>query len=353
MSCGCFTLRRNKSPSLETSEHVNFVPTHLFHMGQHTTKEPPVATKAEEDEETYRLRIDGDLEEERPADLPPSSRLSYGHLTVINTLPSEPSTNKEQPLLRRSEEHIEVVVKRYLSDSKGPKDFQQEYRLLRDVLGPHPNLVRVFSCHDNYGMLCMPRYRGCVYTLMCDPSVALDSRDVRNLFAQMATAVAYCHARLVAHRDVKLENFLVDVRHADPRPYTPDRALVKLTDFEFSSQFRDMDALVEVHCGSVNYASPELLSSHPYSPFASDVWALGVALHVMQFREYPFGHPSGTAKQTAQAIVNTRLRLDDTCTGSLRRVLEGTMCHNVPRRLTASKLVVHDYITTQDVVDRP
>lgn len=123
-----------------------------------------------------------------------------------------------------------------------------------------------------------------------------------HLFRQIMSAVAYCHAQEVAHRDLKCENILLDAKFN-----------VKLIDFGFAKCFKSVPAtsgekkmealylergvlpkiekdtnLSETYCGSYAYASPEILKGIPYDPFLSDVWAMGCVLFAMVFGRLPF-----------------------------------------------------------------
>ncbi|XP_055334359.1 testis-specific serine/threonine-protein kinase 3-like [Paramacrobiotus metropolitanus] len=85
---------------------------------------------------------------------------------------------------------------------------------------------------------------------------------------QLVNAIEYIHALGAAHRDIKLENILMD----------DTRSVLKLTDFGFSTD--DAARLSTTFCGSKAYAAPELIRAVPYSPQAVDVWALGCVFFV-------------------------------------------------------------------------
>lgn len=77
--------------------------------------------------------------------------------------------------------------------------------------------------------------------------------EVRVLFGQLCLAVAYVHDKGIVHRDLKLENVLLD-----------ERCRVKLGDFGFTREF-DKNSLLETYCGTTGYASPEMLLSKKYT----------------------------------------------------------------------------------------
>jgi len=84
-----------------------------------------------------------------------------------------------------------------------------------------------------------------------------------HVFAQILSAVNYCHMSGVVHRDLKAENLLLD---ADMN--------IKLADFGFSNYFSDFSPL-ETWCGSPPYAAPELFEGKKYSGPKADIWSLG------------------------------------------------------------------------------
>jgi len=93
---------------------------------------------------------------------------------------------------------------------------------------------------------------------------------------QMLLAVAYLHAHQIAHRDLKLENFLYANK---------DSNLLKLIDFGFA-KFYDRSTKMTQACGSVHYVAPEVLRKS-YTEKA-DVWSLGVITYMLLTGSPPF-----------------------------------------------------------------
>lgn len=111
---------------------------------------------------------------------------------------------------------------------------------------------------------------------------SLSETEACKYFQQLASAVTYCHSKNVVHRDLKLENLLLDKFYN-----------LKLVDFGFARKVNTSAELSQTFCGSNAYASPEILKSIPYDPKMSDCWAIGVILFAMMYGELPFDDTKG------------------------------------------------------------
>merc|ERR1719210_1113749 len=86
---------------------------------------------------------------------------------------------------------------------------------------------------------------------------------------QMLLAIVYLHKCEIAHRDLKLENFLFQKKETD---------YVKLIDFGLS-KFVNKDINMTQAYGTLGYMAPEVLS-RSYTKLA-DMWSLGVIVYMM------------------------------------------------------------------------
>lgn len=189
-------------------------------------------------------------------------------------------------------EHIELKVRRALkvfsSDSEYAgilrKKFVQEGRMLADLR--HPRIVRVydFALDDETGtpyfaMDLVVSPSGGPRTLEAVCKGGVDEDQVAGWFRDICEGLAYIHSKGVVHRDVALDNILID---ADGHAVLTDFGIARITGETYR---RRIDVTVtmplptgEKLCmGKGLYMAPELQSGTPATP-ASDAYAVGVLL---------------------------------------------------------------------------
>ena len=100
---------------------------------------------------------------------------------------------------------------------------------------------------------------------------------VQKIFTQLLGAVTHVHDLSCVHRDLKLENILLD-KHEN----------VKLVDFGFTREYEGKASYLQTFCGTVCYSAPEMLKGEKYAGEKVDVWSLGVILYALVTGELPF-----------------------------------------------------------------
>eukprot|EP01032_Pedospumella_encystans_P018673 gene18673-21248_t len=110
------------------------------------------------------------------------------------------------------------------------------------------------------------------------PKKYLDEAWAKQLALQLFSAVAHIHSRGIAHRDIKLQNILVDQNNDHV-------AQLKLIDFGYGSRY--VGALpMRTKCGTPYTTAPEVIREH-YDE-RCDVWSCGVVLYIMLCGRRPF-----------------------------------------------------------------
>lgn len=88
--------------------------------------------------------------------------------------------------------------------------------------------------------------------------------------------IRYCHNRCITHRDIKLENLLLD-----------DKNNIKIIDFGFSTCIPN-EKKIKIFCGTPSYMGPEIVNKTEYCGPPADIWALGVLLFTILSGCFPY-----------------------------------------------------------------
>lgn len=160
------------------------------------------------------------------------------------------------------------------------------------------------------------------------------------MFTQLISGVWYIHQKKIVHRDLKLENLLLD-RHRN----------VIITDFGFANRFEHRsDDLMQTSCGSPCYAAPELVISEGlYVGSAVDIWSCGVILYAMLAGYLPFdddpANPDGdNINLLYRYIVNTPLTFPDYVSAEARDLLSLMLVPDPTRRADLETIMSHHWL---------
>lgn len=143
----------------------------------------------------------------------------------------------------------------------------------------HPNIMELFEViHTGTSIYLVFEYLDQdLKKILDDTSSGLAEKVARNYMWQLLKGIAFCHTRRILHRDLKLQNLLVN-----------KDGVVKLADFGLA---RGMSLPLRVYTKEVVtlwYRAPELLlGAEIYGP-AVDIWSLGCIFYEMLTKKVLF-----------------------------------------------------------------
>lgn len=157
----------------------------------------------------------------------------------------------------------------------------QEIQALRNLR--HPNVIRILDVADHPDSVCfiMEFAAGGELRGYVERNKALSEEESRHFFKQIVRAVHYVHSKKIIHRDLKLENILLDGQNR-----------CKIVDFGLSDYVSSKERTV-TDAGTEAYLAPEVYNgnSGDSDPYKIDVWSLGVILYALAHGRLPFSRP--------------------------------------------------------------
>lgn len=128
---------------------------------------------------------------------------------------------------------------------------------------------------------------------------------------------------------------------------------IKLGDFGFACQLSHEGELKRQTCGTPNYIAPQAVSGFGYS-FSSDVWAVGVILFRLKFRQCPF--ESRSVKQTLEKVKTCQYVFPkgEKISSDLKDLIQKIFVINYDERLTLDQILAHPFLyEEQNLLTRP
>ncbi|KAI9302327.1 kinase-like domain-containing protein [Cunninghamella echinulata] len=234
------------------------------------------------------------------------------------------------------------------TSNKTPKQIAKEYareenremRTIREahimMLLRHPNIVGLkdLVVAGPYFYILMDYVNGGQLLHYIVKRQRLSERRARSFARQITSALDYMHRNSIVHRDLKIENILID----------KSGRKIKIIDFGLSNLFCPERQLT-TYCGSLYFAAPELLRATPYKGPEVDVWSLGVVIYVMVTGSVPFDDKSmpGLHDKIKRGEVNYPSHLSDECLDLLKRIF----ITDPAQRIYLSDIALHPWINLE------
>ncbi|KAL8916703.1 MAG: hypothetical protein Q9208_008350 [Pyrenodesmia sp. 3 TL-2023] len=193
-------------------------------------------------------------------------------------------------------------------EQKVETSLQRELEIMKSI--HHHSLVRLkaFSIEDRRALLILNYCPGgdLFDVAAFHPSLLVPSL-IRRIFAELVAAVRYLHGLYIVHRDIKLENVLVNLPISDLTKVTDWQThrypVITLTDLGLGRWIPKPpeSPLLTTRCGSEEYTAPEILMGQEYDGRATDAWSLGVVLFALMEGRLPFEPLPGSRQKSARS----------------------------------------------------
>ncbi|CDO93613.1 unnamed protein product [Kluyveromyces dobzhanskii CBS 2104] len=244
----------------------------------------------------------------------------------------------------KSDESKNVAIKLIRRDTI-PKSSEKEVKIYREINAlkhlTHPNIVTLEEVLQNskYIGIVLHYASGGEFYKYIQKKRRLKEPAACRLFAQLISGVHYMHHKGLAHRDLKLENLLLD-----------EHENLIITDFGFVNEFSSKSDLMKTSCGSPCYAAPELVvTTTAYQARKADVWSCGVILYAMLAGYLPWDddpdNPDGDdIAKLYNYITKTPLKFPEYVNPVPRDILRRTLISDPAKRITVQLIEKHQWL---------
>eukprot|EP00930_Biecheleria_cincta_P021472 TRINITY_DN1590_c0_g2_i1.p1 TRINITY_DN1590_c0_g2~~TRINITY_DN1590_c0_g2_i1.p1 ORF type:complete len:961 (-),score=170.56 TRINITY_DN1590_c0_g2_i1:214-3060(-) len=229
---------------------------------------------------------------------------------------------------------IKIYEKYKLLDPQRRKSVRCEIRLMEQLR--HPNIVVFHEALDTpkqiYLIMDFVGGGSLHHFLKKRPNRRTDDVMAKRLFYQVSQGIRYLHDRYIVHRDVKLENLLLD-----------EQGTVKIIDFGFSTIVPPGKKL-KIFCGTPSYMAPEIVARKEYAGFCADIWAMGVLLYALLCGSFPFRGQND--KDLYRKIVRGVFNVPEFVSEGARAVLNRALTTEMSRRPTVDDLLADPWLAS-------
>lgn len=241
---------------------------------------------------------------------------------------------------RRTDGRVVALKMMRMDDEELLSTARQEFELLRSI--QHPHIIEAFDffVYPKGAVMVLSYFAGKTLSdsVLAAPKRCMPEDVARHLFRQLVLAVDHLHKKGIIHRDVKATNILI----------SEDLLDLKLVDFNTAQ--RTMDGALTM-TGTVDYLPPEVLLGNSLCE-KSDVWAVGLCLHLMLTGALPVERRLFSSRTSfVKALCSQEVPLGDQelqhisvrCKTVLRACLEPTP----QQRCAAADVLASEWLTRQ------
>ena len=225
---------------------------------------------------------------------------------------------------------IKSISKKYLTDETSKKKVMQEFSILK--LMRHSSIIRLYETFESkkHILFIIELCAGGDLLNYVRKRRKLKETIAKSVFQQLIDGLIYCHSKGILHRDIKLDNVLLNA--------VGD---LKICDFGVSKSLKKGEKAFE-QCGTPAYIAPEILLGKGYEGYAVDIWSAGVALYAMLYGTVPF--KGSDMKALQRLIISGQYTLKENISSDARDLLKHMLEVDPNKRISENDILSHPWL---------
>ena len=250
---------------------------------------------------------------------------------------------------------IKSFIKDELKNSENMDKILYETNLMRKL--NHPNITKILETFedDKYIFIIMEYINGGNLFSFVKKRRKLSEKISKFLFRQIIEGIQHIHSKKIVHRDIKLENILIDLNNR-----------IKICDFGIGVMLDSEDELIREQCGTPMYMAPEIILNSKkkgYKGYPVDIWSAGICLYIMLSGTLPFNYKNNDNDKEKYEMNNNSISLSNNnnydlqysiinknpkkikkISSEARDLLHGLLNKDPNKRLTIDEILEHPWL---------
>ena len=166
----------------------------------------------------------------------------------------------------------------------------------------------------------------------------LNEAAAKIIFKQIIEGLKYIHKKKIIHRDIKLDNILIDLTNT-----------IKICDFGVSRKFEKGNLIYE-RCGTPAYIAPEIYAKIGYDGPQCDIWSAGVTLYYMLNGSLPFR--GSNIQELEKLIISGDYEEIKDVSDEANDIIGGMLRVDPKKRLTVDEILKHPWLNNIKLENR-
>ena len=248
------------------------------------------------------------------------------------------------------------IDKKFTSNPRAKKYLDNEINILKEI--DHPNIIKLYEVKETnqFYYLVMELCNGgglsdCLEDYQNKYKRPFPEEVVQYLMRQIMSAISYLHKKNILHRDIKLDNILVNFDTLeDKTKKNMLKSHVKIIDFGFARHLNPAQLAYSVLGSPINM-DPGILrklnkmehsNEYGYDQKA-DIWSLGTICYEMLIGKCTFDAES--MRELVSKVEKGNYYLPTTLSKEAVSFLNGMLQYDLKKRLSAEELYNHKFLT--------
>ena len=200
----------------------------------------------------------------------------------------------------------------------------------------HNSIVRILETIEtsNYILIIMENVNGGDLLSFVKKRTKLNEKTAKIIFKQLIISLKYIHSKGIIHRDIKLDNILIDLHNN-----------IKICDFGVGKNYQNNEKFMD-QCGTPAYIAPEILQNEGYEGPPVDIWSAGVVLYAMLSGNVPF--KGNNIKDLQYNIISGNFHMINDISNDAQNIIMRLLNVDPNKRITIDEILCHPWIVSLD-----